>query len=86
MLNSKVIDVDRLDYLIRDAFVSGFHSVNIDYERLLSNLTIIENDNKCYELGYKKNAVSVIENVVYSHDSERKWIQTHHFGIEYKIT
>lgn len=77
MLNSKVIDVDRLDYLIRDAFVSGFHSVNIDYERLLSNLTIIENDNKCYELGYKKNAVSVIENVVYSHDSERKWIQTH---------
>lgn len=77
MLNSKVIDVDRLDYLIRDAFVSGFHSVNIDYERLISNLTIIENNNQCYELGYKKNAVSVIENVVYSHDSERKWIQTH---------
>lgn len=77
MLNSKVIDVDRLDYLIRDAFVSGFNSVSIDYERLLSNLTIIENGQDNYELGYKKNAVSVIENVVYSHDSERKWIQTH---------
>lgn len=77
MLNSKVIDVDRLDYLIRDAFVSGFNTVSIDYERLLSNLTIIEDEHNIYELGYKKNAVSVIENVVYSHDSERKWIQTH---------
>ncbi len=77
MLNSKVIDVDRLDYLIRDAFVSGFNTVSIDYERLLSNLTVIKNEQNNYELGYKKNAVSVIENVVYSHDSERKWIQTH---------
>lgn len=79
MLNSKVIDVDRLDYLIRDAYVSGFNTVNIDYDRLLNNLTVIKSKEKgrCYELAYKKNAVSVIENVVYSHDAERKWIQTH---------
>ena len=76
MLNSKVIDVDRLDYLIRDAYFTGFETVNIDYMRLLTSLTIIIEDNRA-KLGYNKNAISVIENVVYAHDAERKWIQTH---------
>lgn len=90
MLNSKVIDVDRMDYLIRDAFFTGFDTINIDYERLLTSLTIVlvqdDEDDECdgekgsedrYELAYQKNAISVIENVVYAHDAERKWIQTH---------
>lgn len=76
LLNSKVIDVDRLDYLIRDAYFTGFETVNIDYARLLSSLTIVIEKNKA-SLGYNKNAISVIENVVYAHDAERKWIQTH---------
>ncbi len=76
MLNSKVIDVDRLDYLIRDAYFTGFETVNIDYTRLLKSLTIIIVEDKA-KLGYNKNAISVIENVVYAHDAERKWIQTH---------
>lgn len=76
LLNSKVIDVDKLDYLIRDAFITGFDTVTIDYERLLGALTIVETDNG-YELAYNKNAISVIENVVYAHDAERKWIQSH---------
>ena len=76
MLNSKVIDVDKLDYLIRDAYITGFDTVNIDFERLLSSLTISK-DNGKYRIAYYKNAISVIENVVYAHDAERKWIQTH---------
>ncbi len=76
MLNSQVIDVDKLDYLMRDAYNTGFDTVNIDYERLLSSLTISQIDEK-YELAYYKNAISAIENVVYAHDAERKWIQTH---------
>ncbi|MBQ3334006.1 MAG: HD domain-containing protein [Eubacteriaceae bacterium] len=76
MLNSKVIDVDRLDYLIRDAYFTGFETVNIDYLRLLRSLTVIVKGNVA-KLGFNKNAISVIENVVYAHDAERKWIQTH---------
>lgn len=76
MLNSKVIDVDKLDYLIRDAYITGFDTVNIDFERLLSSLTISKDGGK-YKIAYYKNAISVIENVVYAHDAERKWIQTH---------
>ena len=82
VLNSKIIDVDRLDYLIRDAYFTGFETVNIDYLRLLLSIDVsrIEDDDSQqvrYKLVYSKNAVSVIENVVYAHDSERKWIQTH---------
>ncbi len=77
-LNSKVIDVDRLDYLIRDAYFSGFETINIDYTRLLTSLVIDYNEEHDeYNLCYLKNAISIIENVVYAHDAERKWIQTH---------
>lgn len=76
MLNSKVIDVDRLDYLIRDAYTSGFATINIDYVRLLNAITIKEYKDKI-TLAYRKDAVSVIENVVYAHDAEKKWIQNH---------
>lgn len=76
MLNSKVIDVDRLDYLIRDAYTSGFATINIDYVRLLKAITIKEYMDK-KTLAYSKDAVSVIENVVYAHDAEKKWIQNH---------
>lgn len=76
MLNSKIIDVDKLDYLIRDAYITGFDTVNIDFERLISSLTITRNGTT-FQIAYYKNAISVIENVVYAHDAERKWIQSH---------
>ncbi len=76
ILNSDVIDVDKLDYLIRDAYTTGFDTVKIDYERILKALTIVKTESG-YELAYYKKAISVLENVVYAHDSERKWIQNH---------
>ena len=76
LLNSNVIDVDKLDYLIRDAYITGFNTVRIDYIRLLNALTVKECDEE-YQIAYYKDAISVIENVVYAHDAERKWIQNH---------
>ncbi len=77
-LNSDVIDVDKLDYLIRDAYITGFDTISIDYERLLQNVKIREDaEHNRYYVVYKKGAISVIENVVYAHDAERKWIQNH---------
>ena len=40
MLNSK-LDVDNLDYVIRDSKYSGYANQNVDVERLLSSLTIV---------------------------------------------
>lgn len=78
LLNSSLIDVDRLDYLIRDSAVAGYDNVTIDYQRLLQNEVIIR-DEKTHKLkiAFCKAAISVIEDVIYAHDSERKWIQNH---------
>lgn len=76
MLNSAVIDVDKLDYLIRDAYITGFDTVKIDYQRLLGAVTIVK-DKDGFVLAYDKSAISVIENVIYAHDAEGHWIQTH---------
>lgn len=76
LLNSKIIDVDKLDYLIRDAYITGFNTVKIDYERFLSCVRINKVDGE-FKLLYRKGAISVIENIIYAHDCEVKWMQTH---------
>lgn len=76
LLNSSFIDVDKLDYLMRDSYMTGFDSISIDYVRLLNSVCIHFEDESA-SLGYNKNAISVIENVVYARDIEKKWIQLH---------
>lgn len=85
LLNSKTIDVDKLDYLIRDSYETGFKTTVIDYERLLSGVTLTTdtkyNDDDlphdAYALAFKSGAISVLENVVLARDSEKRWIQNH---------
>lgn len=42
LLNSSSLDVDGLDYMVRDSHMSGMDNISIDYKRLLSSLTICE--------------------------------------------
>ena len=88
LLNSKTIDVDRLDYLIRDSYVMGYNSISIDYNRLLSSVILVKvqdsSEHTPIQLAYHKSALSVIENVIYAHDSEKKWIQNHPV-IQYEV-
>ena len=96
LLNSTTIDVDKLDYLIRDSYMTGFYSINIDYERLLSGISLHELDRgtennivketkpdgtqesyKHVFVAFKKQSISVLENVILANDLERKWIQSH---------
>lgn len=78
LLNADVIDVDKLDYLIRDAYITGFDTVKIDYIRLLGALCLWRDEEKdVWKLVFHKSALSVIQNVVFAHDAERHWIQNH---------
>lgn len=77
LLNSSTIDVDKLDYLIRDSYFTGFKNVSIDYERLLGSVCIVKNEDEDYILGFKKSGLSTLEGVILAHDMERKWIQGH---------
>lgn len=77
MLHSDTIDVDRLDYLIRDSFMSGYCSVDIDYSRLLTSIHLEDDADGLFKFTFTKNALSVLENVILAHDLEKKWLQTH---------
>ena len=80
MLNGSLIDVDKLDYLMRDAYVTGYSTMKIDYERLLAGYTICKVKTKCgdriFRPAFKKGSLSVIENITYANDLERRWIQS----------
>lgn len=78
LLNSDTIDVDKLDYLIRDTMFSGFDSVNLDYRRLLNGARIARKiDSDVPHIGFHKSAISVVENVVLARDSLYKWVINH---------
>lgn len=77
ILNSSSIDVDKLDYLIRDSFVAGYDSIVLDYERLLRSFTLCRGGGHDCQIAYHKSALSVLENVVYARDLEKKWVQSH---------
>ena len=77
LLNGSLIDVDKLDYVVRDAYTTGFNSMNIDVDRLLDGYTVVRDANGNWTAAYKKSALSVIENVIYANDLERRWVQTH---------
>lgn len=81
MLNGSLIDVDKLDYLIRDSYVTGFNTMTLDVDRLFDGYTIAEYTDPSAHVhkvtAYKRGALSVIENVTFANDLERHWIQNH---------
>ena len=80
MLSGSLIDVDKLDYLMRDAYVTGYSTMKIDYERLLSGYVITKIKTKTsgeiFRPAFKKGSLSIIENITYANDLERRWIQS----------
>jgi len=77
MLNSPVIDVDKLDYIIRDTALTGFDNVSIDTDRLLRSFTAVKENENDYYPAYKKNALSVIQNVIAANNAQQAWIVNH---------
>lgn len=77
LLNSNTIDVDKLDYILRDTYMTGYKNTGIDVERLINSVTAVIEDGQWCRRAYKKNAFSVIENVIMANDSCRRWVQNH---------
>jgi len=78
MLNSSLIDVDKLDYIIRDTVTSGYNGVSIDVKRLIESLTIAKMSAEDeLKLSYDKSAISILEHVVFANNWQRRWIQSH---------
>ena len=76
ILNSDTIDVDKLDYLVRDAFMTGVNVPNIDLVRLFKNIYI---NNK--KITFRSNALPVIQNIIDARDSLYLWVYNHHTAV-----
>jgi HD superfamily phosphohydrolase len=78
MLNGSGIDVDSLDYIQRDSWISGVNNVEIDYQRLLSSIMIMPDKQENPQIVFKKSALSVLDNISIGRNFLYKWIYSHH--------
>lgn len=76
LLNSNILDVDKLDYIIRDTKMSGYDNVNLDINRLSKSVTAIRNEEGIYP-AYDKKVLSTIDNLFRAKQQENMWMIAH---------
>ncbi|MBN1058124.1 HD domain-containing protein [Clostridium botulinum] len=76
LLNSDTVDVDKLDYISRDTKMTGFSNVTIDIERITNGVTAVIEDNDLLP-AFRKNTLSVIDNVFRAKEEQGKWVISH---------
>lgn len=74
LINSKSLDMDKLDYIMRDSFYTGISVPNIDTKRLFRNMFI----SKQNELVYTSKAVPVLQTIIETRDNLYLWVYNHH--------
>jgi len=76
IVNSELIDVDKLDYIVRDSVISGFRNVDMDLPRLINSFVFARKKDIIWPM-YKHSAQSVIENVFTARGNATRWIMSH---------
>jgi HD superfamily phosphohydrolase len=75
LINSDTIDADKLDYLMRDAFMTGVSIPSIDTSRLFLNIRI---NPKLKRITFKDKAIPVIQNIIDARDTMYLFCYNHH--------
>jgi len=78
LLNGKAIDVDKLDYILRDTWASGVDNVAVDVDRLLGALIVTKIDDDFPKLAFGSRALSVLQSAVDARNYLYQWIYSHH--------
>lgn len=83
LLNGFVIDVDKLDYIIRDTWASGVQNFSIDVPRLVAGSTIVRLDGCCVTFAYQQLSLGVVQTVIDARNHLYEWIYGHHTVLYY---
>lgn len=78
LLNSPTIDIDKLDYLMRDAYMTGISVYAIDTPRLLQNIRI---NDKTLNVTFNPQALPVIQSIIETRDNMYLWVYNHHIAV-----
>jgi HD superfamily phosphohydrolase len=76
-LISGSLDLDKIDYLSRDAFMCGVPYGTVDVERLLASLTLVEAAGRS-EVGVHEKGVSALESLLFAKYQMYRNVYWHH--------
>ena len=77
-LISGSIDLDKVDYLCRDARMCGVPYGTVDVDRLLSSLTLVEVEPGRYEVGVQEKGISALESLLFAKYQMYRNVYWHH--------
>jgi len=77
-LISGSIDLDKVDYLSRDARMCGVPYGTVDVDRLLSSLTLVEVEPNRWEVGVQEKGVSALESLLFAKYQMYRNVYWHH--------
>ncbi len=77
-LISGSLDLDKIDYLSRDARMCGVPYGAVDVDRLLASLTIIQNGAGPAELGVQEKGISALESLLFAKYQMYRNVYWHH--------
>src|SRR6476659_11077242 len=77
-LISGSLDLDKIDYLSRDARMCGVPYGTVDVDRLLATLTLVETAPGRYEVGVLEKGVSALESLLFAKYQMYRNVYWHH--------
>jgi HD superfamily phosphohydrolase len=77
-LISGTIDLDKVDYLSRDARMCGVPYGTVDVDRLLSSLTLVEVSQGHWEVGIQEKGISALESLLFAKYQMYRNVYWHH--------
>jgi len=78
-INSTIFDMDKLDYIMRDALSTGIGTPKIDTHRLFNNMYI--NSDQDYTLVFLHRAVPALQNMIEARDALYMYVYNHHVTV-----
>lgn len=77
LLHGDVIDADKLDYVCRDRWASGYQNNPVDVERIIRSVVLFQQGGK-YCIAYSKNALYEIQALIDNKNFQSNWVFKHH--------
>jgi hypothetical protein len=77
-LISGSLDLDKIDYLSRDARMCGVPYGTVDVDRLLSTLTLVVTEQGKFEVGVQEKGVSALESLLFAKYQMYRNVYWHH--------
>ena len=77
-LISGTLDLDKIDYLSRDAWMCGVPYGAVDVDRLLASLTLVEDDPGHRTLGVHEKGISAVESLLFAKYQMYRNVYWHH--------